>query len=156
MYPKTHNFAAKKLVFHRCSYKVNYFSNLAYNSSILVLIYRSAAWNSKKIFILKPLFWILCFWFWVIPHLSFTSSNISLPLCIKLTMGQLLLVFLCNFRSFFKLTSRRPKNQLFSLFYWLIQVYFGYSAKYNRWGAFTILPFICRDLLNCLKSSLWS
>ena len=116
LYLKTHNFAAKKLVFHRCSYKVNYFSNLAYNSSILVLIYRSAAWNSKKIFILKPLFWILCFWFWVIPHLSFTSSNISLPLCIKLTMGQLLLVSCATSEAFFSFRRGVLKTNFFHCF----------------------------------------
>ena len=39
----------------------------------------------------------LCFWFW-----SYTPIQIviSLPLWIKLTMGQLLLHFLCNFYSF--------------------------------------------------------
>ena len=61
---------------------------------------------------------------------------ISLPLEIKLTMGQLLTFFLCNSWTF--------------LSYWLI--YFGYSANYNAREAFVIIFLIFSDLRNCLRS----
>ena len=40
---------------------------------------------------------------------------ISLPLWVKLTMGQLLLFFLCNFSSFFSYVARIPVTNHFSL-----------------------------------------
>ena len=73
---------------------------------------------------------------------------ISLPLWIKLTMGQLLLFFLCNFSSFFSLRRSCPRNQtFFTVIDW--QIYFWYSANYNTWRALAILFLICSDLLNC-------
>ena len=58
------------MFFHRYSYENSCFSELAYNSSVFALILWSSAWNSKKLFILKMLLWILCFWFW-----SYTPSK---------------------------------------------------------------------------------
>ena len=51
----------------------------------------------KNDVIFKMLLWILCFWFW---SYALSKLFISLPLWIKLTMGELLLFFLCNFSSF--------------------------------------------------------
>ena len=77
---------------------------------------------------------------------------ISLPLWIKLTMGQLLLFFLCNFSSFFSYVRGIPVTNHFSLLLIDRQLYFGYSANYNTQGAFAILFLICSDLLNFLRS----
>ena len=74
---------------------------------------------------------------------------VSLPLWIKLAMGQLLLFFLCNFSSFFSLRQRCLRNQPF---FTVIDWYFGYSANYNTRGAFAILFLICSDLLNFFRS----
>ena len=75
---------------------------------------------------------------------------ISLPLWIKLTMGQLLLFFLCNFCSFFSYVGGVLVTNLFHC-YWLV-VYFGYSTNYNTRGAFVILFLICSNLLNFFRS----
>ena len=69
---------------------------------------------------------------------------ISLPLCIKLTIGQLLLFFLCNFSSIFEyvlgiVVTNHP-----------LLVTDRYILA-NAQGAFAILCLICSDLLNCLK-----
>ena len=88
------------MFFHRCSYKNSCFNELAYNSSVLVLIWWHAAWNSKqkRCCYLKnvALDFVL-----LVLKLCPIQVVISLPLWIKLTMGQLLLFFLCNFSSFF-------------------------------------------------------
>ena len=72
---------------------------------------------------------------------------ISLPLKIKLTIGQLLLVFLWNYCSFLSYVEGALITILFPLL--LID---GYSANYNTQGAFFIIFFICSDLLNFLRS----
>ena len=62
------------MFFHKCSYKSSCFSELAYNLSVFVIIYWSAAWDSKKnVFKRCFLLWILCFWFW-----SYTPSKLLL------------------------------------------------------------------------------
>ena len=135
--------------FHRCSYKNSCFSELAYNSSVLVLILWSAASNSKDMVLLKnvALDFVL-----LVLKLYPIQVVISLPLWIKLTMGQLLLFFLWNFSSFFSLRRRCPRNQtFFTVCYWLIGI-FGYSVNNNKRGAFAIHFVICSNLLNCLRS----
>ena len=80
-----------------------------------------------------------------------TQVVISLPLWIKLTLGQLLLFFLSNFSSFFSYIGGIPiPNHSHCL---LIErwIYFGYAANYNTKGAFAILSSVCSDLLNFLK-----
>ena len=77
---------------------------------------------------------------------------ISLPLWIKLTMGQLLL-FLCETSAAFSAYVRGVLGtNRFSQFVidWL--VCFGYSANNNTQGAFPIFFLICSDLLNCLRN----
>ena len=68
---------------------------------------------------------------------------ISLPLRIKLTMGQLLLLSLCNFCSFFSYVGGVLVTNLFSL----LLIYFGYSANYDTRGAFVIIFLICSSLM---------
>ena len=76
--------------------------------------------------------------------------NISFLLWIKLTMGRLLLFFLCNFSSFFQLRWRYFCNQpFFTVIDWT--VCFDYSANNSIQGAFAILSLICSDLLNFLR-----
>ena len=77
---------------------------------------------------------------------------ISLPLRIKITMIQLLLLFLCKFCSFFSYTGGALVNKQPTFFhcYWLI--YFGYLAYHNTQRAFVIIYLICNDLLNCFRS----
>ena len=71
-------------------------------------------------------------------------------LWIKVSMGQLLLFFLCNFYSLFSYVGGIPVTNLFSLL--LIDRYiFGYSANYKTRGALMILFLICSNLLNCLR-----
>ena len=54
----------------------------------------------KNVLVLKMLLWILCLWFCL--KLYPVQVVISVPLWIKLAMGQfLLLIFLCNFCSLF-------------------------------------------------------
>ena len=72
---------------------------------------------------------------------------ISLPLWIKLTMGQLLLFFPCNFCSFFSYVGGVLVTNLFSL---LLIV--KYILAIQQIIAFVILFLICSDLLNCLRS----
>ena len=100
------------MFFHRWSHKNSCFSELAYNSSGLVLIWWSAAWNSKKSCYLKnvALDFVL-----LVLKLCLIQVVISLPLWIKLTMGQLLLFFLCNFSSFFSYVGGIPVTNHFSL-----------------------------------------
>ena len=105
------------MFFHRWSYKNSCFSELAYNSSVLVLIWWSAAWNSKKGCYLKSV--ALAFVLLVL-KLSPIQVVISLPLWVNLTMGQLLLFFLCNFSSIFSYV--RGIQSLFTD-YWLIGSY---------------------------------
>ena len=78
------------MFFHKCSYKNSYFSELAYNSSVLVLIQKRCCYlkNVALDFVLLVL------------KLYPIQVVISLPLWIKLTMDQLLLFFLCNFFSY--------------------------------------------------------
>ena len=75
---------------------------------------------------------------------------ISLPLWIKLTMGQLLLFFLCNFSSFFSYIGGIPVTNHFSLllndrYILAIQQIIAHKEhlRYSFW---------CIDLLNCLRS----
>ena len=75
---------------------------------------------------------------------------ISLPLWIKLTMGQLLLLFLCNFCSFFNYVGGVLVTNLFSLLF--IDI-FGNSANYNTRGEFVTIFLICSDLLNWLRGN---
>ena len=72
---------------------------------------------------------------------------ISFSLWIKLTMNQLLLLFLCNFCSSFSYVESVLVTNLFSLL-----LICGYSANYNTQGAFVIIFLICNDVLNCLRS----
>ena len=75
---------------------------------------------------------------------------ISLPLWIKLTMGQLLLLFLCNFCSFFNYVRGVLVTNFFSLLF--IDI-FGNSANYNTGGEFVTIFLICSDLLNWLRGN---
>ena len=106
----------------------------------------------KDVVILKILLWILCF---LVLKLCPIQVVISLPLWIKLTMGQLLLLFLCNFCSFFSYVGGVLVINLFSML--LIDIFWLFSklkhkANYNRRGAFVKIFLICSDLLNCLRS----
>ena len=65
----------------------------------------------KDIVILKMLLWIL----FLVLKLCPIQVAISLPLWIKLTMGQLLPFFLCNFSSFFGYVGGIPVTSHFSL-----------------------------------------
>ena len=67
----------------------------------------------KDVVILKMLLWILCFWFFKLCPIQVV---ISLPLSIKLTMGQLLLFFLHNVSIFFSYVGGIPATYHFSLF----------------------------------------
>ena len=73
---------------------------------------------------------------------------ISIALWIKLITDQLLLLFLCNFCSFF-IRRRSPSNQSFLL---LLMICFSYAANYNTRGAFVIIFLTSSDLLNHLRS----
>ena len=75
---------------------------------------------------------------------------ISLPLWIKLTMGQLLLLFLCNFCSFFNYVRGVLVTNLFSLLF--IDIFCN-SANYNTGGEFVTIFLICSDLLNWLRGN---
>ena len=78
---------------------------------------------------------------------------ILLPLWIKLTMGLLLLSFLCKCSSFFSYVGGIPVTNHFPLLLIdMIARYFGYSANYNTQGASAILFLICSDLLNFLRN----
>ena len=76
--------------------------------------------------------------------------QVSPLLWIKFTMSKLLLLFLCNFYSFFSYVRGALVTRTFCHCYWLI--YFVYSANYNTRGAFVIIFLICSDLLNSLES----
>ena len=76
--------------------------------------------------------------------------QVSPLLWIKFTMSKLLLLFLCNFYSFFSYVRGALVTRTFCHCYWLI--YFVYSANYNTRGAFVIILLICSDLLNSLES----
>ena len=75
---------------------------------------------------------------------------ISLLLWIKLTMGQLLLFFLCNFCSFFRYVGGVLVTNLFSLL--LTDSYILAVQQIITQEAFVILFLICSDLRNCLRS----
>ena len=75
--------------------------------------------------------------------------DISLPILIKLTMGYLLVLCLCNFCRFFSYNGGVLVTNLFSL---LFINTFGYSTNYDTRGAFVIIFLICRDLLSCLRT----
>ena len=75
---------------------------------------------------------------------------ISLPLWIKLTMSQLLLLFMYNFCSLLNYVGGVPIPNLFQC-YWFI--YFGYLANYSTQRAIVIIFLICCNLLNCLRSA---
>ena len=86
------------MFFDRCNYKNSCFSDLAYNSSVHVLIWWSAAEIQKRCSYLKnvALDFVL-----LVLKLYPIQVVISLPLWVKPTMSQLLLFFLYNFFSFF-------------------------------------------------------
>ena len=73
---------------------------------------------------------------------------ISLPLWKKHTMGELLLLFLCNVCSFCSYVGGVLVTNLFSLL-----LTDGYSANYNTRRAFVVIFLICSDLLSCLRSN---
>ena len=88
------------LFFHKCPYKNSCFIELAYSSSFFVLQQS----NDLKLEIQKRRSYLknvtLDFVLLVLKF-CFIQVVISLPLCTKLTIGQLLLFFLCNFCSCF-------------------------------------------------------
>ena len=94
--------------FHRCSYKNSWFSELACNSSVCSLKFR------KDIF-LKNVAWDFVLLLLVL-KLYPIQVVISLPLWVKLTMGQLILFFLWNLSSFFSLSRCVLGINLFSQF----------------------------------------
>ena len=138
--------------FQRCSYKNSCFSKMAYNSSVLVLIWWSAAWNQKRTYLknamVKMLLWIFCFWFWsyapskLLSHFHYGQNSLWASYCY---------FFLCNFSNIFSYVGVIPVTNHFSLLL-IDKVYFGYSANYNIQGAFAILFLICSDLLNVPRS----
>ena len=82
-----------------------------HTTPVLVLIWWSAAWNSKRSYLKNvALDFVL-----LVLKLCPIQVVISLPLWIKLTMGQLLLFFLCNFSSFFSYVGGIPVTNHFSL-----------------------------------------
>ena len=77
---------------------------------------------------------------------------ISLLLWIKLTMVQLLFLFLCNFCSFFIYAEVVLISRLPTFFHCSWLIYFCYSANCNKRGAFVKIYLIHSDLLICLRS----
>ena len=125
------------MFFHRRSYKKSCFSELAYNSSVLVLIRWSAAWNSRKKLSLKCCSEFWAFGFEVIPHPSCYLTSVM----DKIHHWPVIAFFLCNSSSFFSLRRGCPTNHPFWLF-----------SKLQHTRAFAVLFFICNDLLNYLRS----
>ena len=81
--------------------------------------------NQKRCLSLKCCFGFCAFGFKLLSHFSHLIQNvISLPLWIKLTMGHLLLFFLCNLSSFFSL-GRRCRC------YWYIGIFWLFSKYYT-------------------------
>ena len=76
-----------------------------------------------------------------------TLVVISLPFWIKLTLGQLLLLFLYNCCSIFSYVGGVLVTNPFTLL--LIN---GYSENCNTRRTFVIIFLICSDLLFCLRS----
>ena len=97
----------------------------------------------------KCCFKFCTFGFEAIPHPSCSLTSIIQ----KVTIGQSLVLFLCNFCRFFSCVGAMfggvLVTNLFSLL--LIYIYFGYSANYNTRGAFMIIFLICSNLLNWLR-----
>ena len=103
----------------------------------------------KDVLILEILPWIFYFLFSL--KLYPIQVLISFPLGIKLTTGQLLLLFLCNFSSLFSyaggvLVSGEKRFSLLFVNRFLL------FSKLNSRGAFAIIFLICSHLLNCLRS----
>ena len=64
-------------------------------------------------------------------------------------MGQLFVLFLCNFCRVFRYVEWILVTKLFSL---SLTDLFSFPAKYNTQGAFLIIFLICSNLLKCLRS----
>ena len=109
------------MFFHRCSHTNSCFSELAYNSS--VEIERKSLRFKKNVLILKTFLWILHFLFSL--KLYPIQVVLSLPLWIKLTMDQILLLFLCNFCSLLRNAGGVPATNLFSLL--LVDIFWLFS-----------------------------
>ena len=77
---------------------------------------------------------------------------ISLPLWIKLTMGQLLLFFLRNFSSIFSYVEGVLVSKLQTFFHYYRLTHFGYLANYNIRETFLSIFLICSKMMNCLRS----
>ena len=100
------------MFFRRCSYKNSCFSELSTTSVSLCQSNDLQLEIQKRHCYLKNV--ALDFVFLVL-KLCPIQVVISLPLWIKLTMGQLLLFFLCNFSSFFSYVGGIPVTNHFSL-----------------------------------------
>ena len=134
---------------HRCSYKNSYFGELAYNSSVLVLIWRSAAYNSKRCSYHKNvvLLWILCFWFWSLPLPScYLTSIVN-----KTHHGPVIVPFSVQLLQPFIYAGVVLISRLPTFFHCCWLIYFCYSANYNKRGAFVKIYLIHSDLLTCLR-----
>ena len=98
------------MFFHRCIYKNSCFSELPYSTSVCANLMICSLKFKKGVVIFKMLLWML-----LVLKLCSIQVIISLPLWIKLTMGQLLLFFLCNFSSFFNYIGGILVTNYFSL-----------------------------------------
>ena len=101
-----------EMFFHRCSYKNSCFSELrttpvflCWSNDLLLEIQKICSY--LKNIALDSVFLVL--------KLFLIQVGISLPLWIKLTMGELLLLFLCNFCSYFSYVEGVLVTNLFSL-----------------------------------------
>ena len=95
------------MFFHRCSYKNSCFSELAYNSSVLVQLQIQRRCSYLKNVALDFVLLVL--------KLYSNQVVISPPLWMKLTMGQLLIFILCNFSGFICYVEGVPVTNLFSV-----------------------------------------
>ena len=134
------------MLFHRYSYKNSCFRELVYQPVSLCQSNNLQLQIQKKYCYLKNAF---CPFF--VLKLCPIQVVISLSLRIKLTMDQLLLIFLCNFSSFFSYVKGILVTNHFSLL--LIDGYIvgihEIITHSEQWRQIHFL--ICSDLLNCIR-----
>ena len=133
------------MLFHRYSYKNSCFRELVYQPVSLCQSNNLQLEIQKNTAILKMHFVLL------VLKLCPIQVVISLSLWIKLTMDQLLLIFLCNFSSFFSYVKGILVTNHFSLL--LIDGYIvGIHEIITHSEHLRQIQFlICSDLLNCIR-----
>ena len=102
-----------RMFLRRCSYKNSCFSELTYNSPVSLCYSADLQLEIQKRDYLKNVALHCAFGF---DALFPIQVVVSLPLWIKLTMGQFLLFFLCNFSSFFSYVRGIPVTNHLTLF----------------------------------------